>query len=154
MSNGSSTYQSHSANLALEILEIFLQQPNMQVDVCDKDGRQPLLWAASAGAVKAVLVNWKIKLYIQIQIVIIAILHDWEFIKTNLWIKIHYSCSLRPEHVLKVQISMWNENFVAKHTHIHTFLIQITNKIEYIHQFLHSFWFCFSIFVLLVNYVN
>lgn len=56
MSNGS-TYQAHSANLALDILELFLQQPNMQVDVCDKDGRQPLLWAASAGAVKAVLVN-------------------------------------------------------------------------------------------------
>lgn len=55
MSNGSG-YQSHSANLALEILEIFLQQPNVQVDVCDRDGRQPLLWAASAGAVKAVLV--------------------------------------------------------------------------------------------------
>lgn len=56
MSNGTG-YQSHSANLALEILEIFLQQPNVQVDVCDKDGRQPLLWAASAGAVKAVLVG-------------------------------------------------------------------------------------------------
>lgn len=55
MSNGSG-YQSQSANLALEILEIFLQQPNVQVDVCDRDGRQPLLWAASAGAVKAVLV--------------------------------------------------------------------------------------------------
>ncbi|XP_055324548.1 ankycorbin [Sitodiplosis mosellana] len=54
MSNGSG-YQSHSANLALEILEIFLQQPNVHVDVCDRDGRQPLLWAASAGAVKAVL---------------------------------------------------------------------------------------------------
>lgn len=54
MSNGQ---QQHSANLALEILEIFLQQPNVQVDVCDKDGRQPLLWAASAGAVKAVLVR-------------------------------------------------------------------------------------------------
>lgn len=55
MSNGTG-HQAHSANLALEILEIFLQQPNVQVDVCDKDGRQPLLWAASAGAVKAVLV--------------------------------------------------------------------------------------------------
>lgn len=54
MSNGN---QQQSANLALEILEIFLQQPNVQVDVCDKDGRQPLLWAASAGAVKAVLVR-------------------------------------------------------------------------------------------------
>lgn len=56
MSNGN---QQQSANLALEILEIFLQQPNVQVDVCDKDGRQPLLWAASAGAVKAVLVRQK-----------------------------------------------------------------------------------------------
>lgn len=54
MSNG---HQQQSANLALEILEIFLQQPNVKVDVCDKDGRQPLLWAASAGAVKAVLVR-------------------------------------------------------------------------------------------------
>lgn len=59
MSNGAG-FQSHSPNLALEILDIFLQQPNVQVDVCDKDGRQPLLWAASAGAVKAVLVR-KIK---------------------------------------------------------------------------------------------
>lgn len=56
MSNGTG-YQSHSANLALEILEIFLQQLNVQVDVCDRDGRQPLLWAASAGAAKAVLVS-------------------------------------------------------------------------------------------------
>lgn len=56
MSNGLG-HQAHSANLALEILEIFLQQQNVQVDVCDKDGRQPLLWAASAGAVKAVLVS-------------------------------------------------------------------------------------------------
>lgn len=62
MSNGSG-YQMHSANLALEILEIFLQQTNVQVDVCDKDGRQPLLWAASAGAVKAVLVNKQIPIY-------------------------------------------------------------------------------------------
>lgn len=57
MSNGN---QQQSASLALEILEIFLQQPNVQVDVCDKDGRQPLLWAASAGAVKAVLVRREI----------------------------------------------------------------------------------------------
>lgn len=57
MSNGN---QQQSAQLALEILEIFLQQPNVQVDVCDKDGRQPLLWAASAGAVKAVLVRSKL----------------------------------------------------------------------------------------------
>lgn len=55
MSNGAG-FQSHSPNLALEILDIFLQQPTVQVDVCDKDGRQPLLWAASAGATKAVLV--------------------------------------------------------------------------------------------------
>lgn len=56
MSNGAG-FQSHSPNLALEILDIFLQQPTVQVDVCDKDGRQPLLWAASAGATKAVLVS-------------------------------------------------------------------------------------------------
>lgn len=71
MSNG---HQAHSANLALEILEIFLQQPNVQVDVCDKDGRQPLLWAASAGAVKAVLVC----------------VHKWHLIKMNL----SFSCSI------------------------------------------------------------
>lgn len=55
MSSGAG-FQSHSPILALEILDIFLQQPTVQVDVCDKDGRQPLLWAASAGATKAVLV--------------------------------------------------------------------------------------------------
>lgn len=58
MSSGG--FQSQSQHLALEILDLFLQQPNVQVDVCDKDGRQPLLWAASAGAVKAILVTMKI----------------------------------------------------------------------------------------------
>lgn len=55
MSSGAG-FQSHSPNVALEILDMFLQHPNVQVDVTDKDGRQPLLWAASAGAVKAILV--------------------------------------------------------------------------------------------------
>lgn len=55
MSSGSG-FRSQTPILALEILDILLQQPNIQVDVCDKDGRQPLLWAASAGAVKAILV--------------------------------------------------------------------------------------------------
>lgn len=55
MSSGSG-FRSQTPILALEILDIFLQQSNVQVDVSDKDGRQPLLWAASAGAVKAILV--------------------------------------------------------------------------------------------------
>lgn len=55
MSSGSA-FRSQTPILALEILDILLQQSNIQVDVCDKDGRQPLLWAASAGAVKAILV--------------------------------------------------------------------------------------------------
>lgn len=59
MSSGSGGLQSQTSNLALEILDIFLQNPKIVVDVCDKDGRQPLLWAASAGAVKAVLVKKK-----------------------------------------------------------------------------------------------
>lgn len=71
MSNGAG-FQSHSPNLALEILDIFLQQPNVQVDVCDKDGRQPLLWAASAGATKAVLVS-----LIEIEYVLARTIRVW-----------------------------------------------------------------------------
>lgn len=44
-----------STNLALEILNIILLHPKSEVDVIDKDGRQPLLWAASAGSAKAVI---------------------------------------------------------------------------------------------------
>lgn len=47
--------QSSSSKLALEILGILLSHPQTSVDVQDKDGRQPLLWAASAGSAKAVL---------------------------------------------------------------------------------------------------
>lgn len=47
--------QSNSSKLALEILGILLSHPQTSVDVQDKDGRQPLLWAASAGSAKAVL---------------------------------------------------------------------------------------------------
>lgn len=50
---GKSGYQ--SAKLALEILNICLNHPQSDVGVVDKDGRQPLLWAASAGSAKAVL---------------------------------------------------------------------------------------------------
>lgn len=79
MSNGN---QQQSANLALEILEIFLQQPNVQVDVCDKDGRQPLLWAASAGAVKAVLVCFfgKININARIDILVFVSVHSTDSI--------------------------------------------------------------------------
>ncbi|XP_034114180.1 ankycorbin [Drosophila albomicans] len=46
---------SNSSKLALEILGILLSHPQTSVDVQDKDGRQPLLWAASAGSAKAVI---------------------------------------------------------------------------------------------------
>ncbi|KAL9894172.1 uncharacterized protein ACN2A1_008936 [Glossina fuscipes fuscipes] len=46
--------QTNSSKLAMEILEILLAHPQCNVDVQDKDGRQPLLWAASAGSAKAV----------------------------------------------------------------------------------------------------
>ncbi|XP_037913121.1 ankycorbin isoform X2 [Hermetia illucens] len=44
-----------SSKLALEILDILISHPNSSVDVADKDGRQPLLWAASAGSAKAII---------------------------------------------------------------------------------------------------
>ncbi|XP_053698657.1 uveal autoantigen with coiled-coil domains and ankyrin repeats, partial [Sabethes cyaneus] len=44
-----------SAKLALDILNTLLAHPDTSVEVEDKDGRQPLLWAASAGSAKAVL---------------------------------------------------------------------------------------------------
>ncbi|XP_052863840.1 uncharacterized protein LOC128270477 [Anopheles cruzii] len=44
-----------SAKLALEILGTLLSHPDTAGEVEDKDGRQPLLWAASAGSAKAVL---------------------------------------------------------------------------------------------------
>ncbi|XP_065081642.1 ankyrin repeat domain-containing protein 12 [Ochlerotatus camptorhynchus] len=44
-----------SAKLALEILNTLLVHQDTSVEVEDKDGRQPLLWAASAGSAKAVL---------------------------------------------------------------------------------------------------
>lgn len=47
--------QANSHKLALEILGILLAHPQCSVDVEDKDGRQPLLWAASAGSAKAIL---------------------------------------------------------------------------------------------------
>ncbi|CAD6993854.1 unnamed protein product [Ceratitis capitata] len=47
--------QANATKLALEILGILLAHPHASVDVQDKDGRQPLLWAASAGSAKAVI---------------------------------------------------------------------------------------------------
>ncbi|XP_030369378.1 ankycorbin [Scaptodrosophila lebanonensis] len=47
--------KSNSHKLSLEILGILLGHPQSSVDVQDKDGRQPLLWAASAGSAKAVI---------------------------------------------------------------------------------------------------
>lgn len=47
--------QANATKLALEILGILLTHPHSSVDVQDKDGRQPLLWAASAGSAKAVI---------------------------------------------------------------------------------------------------
>lgn len=43
-----------STKLALEILGILLKHPKCSVDVEDKDGRQPLMWAASAGSDDAI----------------------------------------------------------------------------------------------------
>ncbi|KAH8251733.1 hypothetical protein KR038_005554 [Drosophila bunnanda] len=51
----SSSSSSSSSRLSLEILGILLAHPQSSVDVQDKDGRQPLLWAASAGSAKAVI---------------------------------------------------------------------------------------------------
>ncbi|XP_017485923.1 PREDICTED: ankyrin repeat domain-containing protein 24, partial [Rhagoletis zephyria] len=47
--------QANATKLALEILGILLSHPHASVDVQDKDGRQPLLWAASAGSANAVI---------------------------------------------------------------------------------------------------
>ncbi|XP_055849294.1 ankycorbin isoform X2 [Episyrphus balteatus] len=44
-----------SSKLAFEILDILLSHPQSSVDITDKDGRKPLLWAASAGSAKAVI---------------------------------------------------------------------------------------------------
>lgn len=45
-----------SSKLALEILNILLKHPKTsEVEIEDKDGRQPLMWAASAGSEDAIL---------------------------------------------------------------------------------------------------
>lgn len=44
-----------STKLALEILNILLKHSKSTVEVEDKDGRQPLMWAASAGSEDAIL---------------------------------------------------------------------------------------------------
>lgn len=44
-----------STKLALDILNILLKHPKSTVEVEDKDGRQPLMWAASAGSEDAIL---------------------------------------------------------------------------------------------------
>lgn len=41
--------------LALDVLAALLRAPAARVDARDGDGRQPLLWAASAGSAPAVL---------------------------------------------------------------------------------------------------
>lgn len=41
--------------VSLEILNIILLHPKSDVNVVDKDKRQPLLWAASAGSAKALV---------------------------------------------------------------------------------------------------
>jgi ankyrin repeat protein len=48
------TGEKNSKKLALEILGILLKHPKTKVDTEDKDGRQPLLWAASCGSVEAI----------------------------------------------------------------------------------------------------
>lgn len=49
------TTLTESSKLAIDILEILLNHPQCNVNIQDKDGRQPLLWAASAGSPKAVV---------------------------------------------------------------------------------------------------
>jgi ankyrin repeat protein len=44
-----------STKLALDILNILLKYSKSMVEVEDKDGRQPLMWAASAGSEDAIL---------------------------------------------------------------------------------------------------
>jgi ankyrin repeat protein len=44
-----------STKLALDILNILLKHSKSTVEVEDKDGRQPLMWAASAGSEDAIL---------------------------------------------------------------------------------------------------
>lgn len=41
--------------MGLQILQTLLNDNNIQVNISDKDKRQPLLWAASAGSAKAIL---------------------------------------------------------------------------------------------------
>ena len=54
-----------SVKLALEILTILVGHPKSSVEVEDKDGRQPLLWAASAGSAKAILCLIKNGAYVE-----------------------------------------------------------------------------------------
>lgn len=44
-----------SSAVSMEILNIILLHPKSDVNVVDKDRRQPLLWAASAGSSKALV---------------------------------------------------------------------------------------------------
>lgn len=44
-----------SSAVSMEILKIILLHPKSDVHVFDKDKRQPLLWAASAGSSKALV---------------------------------------------------------------------------------------------------
>lgn len=46
---------SDTSKLGLEVLDALLTFPGIRINVEDGDGRQPLLWAASAGSASAVL---------------------------------------------------------------------------------------------------
>lgn len=50
-----SSFDFYSKIFFLKILDILLSHPDSSVEVTDSDGRQPLLWAASAGSAKAIL---------------------------------------------------------------------------------------------------
>lgn len=52
-----------STKLALEILGVLLKHAKSSVKVEDKDGRQPLMWAASAGSDDAILALIKVGAY-------------------------------------------------------------------------------------------
>jgi len=54
-----------STKLALDILNILLKHPQSSVEVEDKDGRQPLMWAASAGSEEAILALIKAGAYVE-----------------------------------------------------------------------------------------
>lgn len=48
-------FQDKDSSLGFQVLQTLLTHSDIVVSVADGDGRQPLLWAASAGSAKAVL---------------------------------------------------------------------------------------------------